>query len=93
MLRLFEWSKDSSARTQRQTHAHVWIRLVELPQEYWMERTLREITSAIGTPLRIDSATQNRVFGHYARVLVDTLEILDTTSPVVGGCTQPRILM
>lgn len=32
---------------------------------------LREIASAIGTPLLIDSATQNRVFGHYARVLVD----------------------
>lgn len=36
-----------------------------------MDRTLREIASAIGTPLLIDSATQNRVFGHYARVLVD----------------------
>lgn len=71
LLRLFEWSKDFSARTQRQTHAQVWIRLHELPQEYWMDRTLREIASAVGTPLLIDSATQNRVFGHYARVLVD----------------------
>jgi len=66
LLRLFEWSKDFSAHTQLQTHAHVWIRLLELPQEYWMDRTLREIASAIGTPLLIDSATQNRVFGHYA---------------------------
>jgi len=71
LIRLFEWSKDFSARTQRQTHAHVWIRLLELPQEYWMDRTLREIANAIGTPLLIDSATQNRVFEHYARVLVD----------------------
>jgi len=71
LLRLFEWLKDFSAHTQRQTHAQVWIRLLELPQEYWMDRMLREIASAIGTPLLIDSATQNRVFGHYARVLVD----------------------
>jgi len=71
LLRLFEWSKDFSARTQHQTHAQVWIRLLELPQEYWMDRTLKEIASAIGTPLLIDAATQNRVFGHYARVLVD----------------------
>jgi len=71
LLRLFEWSKDFSARTQRQTHAHVWIRLLELPQEYCMDRTLREIASAIETPLLIDSATQNRVFRHYARILVD----------------------
>ena len=71
LFRLFEWSKDFSSRTQRQTHAQVWIRLNELPQEYWMDRTLREIASEIGTPQLIDSATQNRVFGHYARVLVD----------------------
>jgi hypothetical protein len=32
LLRLFEWTKDFSARTQRQTHAQVWIRLNELPQ-------------------------------------------------------------
>jgi hypothetical protein len=71
LLRLFKWSKDFSARTQRQTHAHVWIRLLELPQEYWMDCTLKEIASAIGTLLLIDPITQNRVFGHYTRVLVD----------------------
>ena len=71
LLQLFEWSKDFSARTQRQTHAHVWIRLHKLPQEYWMDRTLKEIASAIGTLLLVDSATKNRVFGHYARILVD----------------------
>jgi len=71
VLRLFEWSKDFNMRTQRNTHAQVWIRLLELPQEYWMERTLREIASAVGTPLLIDNATTNHLFGHYARILVD----------------------
>jgi hypothetical protein len=42
-----------------------------LPQEYWMERTIREIASVVGTPLDIDNATTKRLFGHYARVLVD----------------------
>lgn len=46
VLRLFEWAKDFNAQTQRNTHANVWIRLMEIPQEYWMERTLREIASA-----------------------------------------------
>lgn len=36
-----------------------------------MEHTLREIASAVGTPLVIDTATSKRIFGHYARVLVD----------------------
>jgi len=57
VLRLFEWAKDFNMHTQRNTHAQVWIRLLELPQEYWMERTLREIASVVGTPLLIDNAT------------------------------------
>ena len=45
--------------------------MVELPQEYWRERTLKEIASAVGTPIDIDGPTRNRTFGHYARILVD----------------------
>jgi hypothetical protein len=44
---------------------------VELPQEYWWERILKEIASAVGTPIDIDGPTRNRTFGHYARILVD----------------------
>jgi len=71
LLRLFEWKKDFNMQTQRQTHTQVWIRLWELPQEYWMERTLYEIVGAVGTPLLIDNVTRNRLYGHYARILVD----------------------
>jgi len=71
MLRLFEWTKDFNLHTQRQTHTQVWIRLWELPQEFWMERTLYEIAGAVGTPLLIDNVTRNRLYGHYARILVD----------------------
>jgi len=71
VLRLFEWTKDFNMNKQRNTHAQVWIRLMELPQEYWMDRTLREIASAVGTPLIIDNATSKRLYGHYARILVD----------------------
>jgi len=71
VLRLFEWQKDFNLHKQRNTHAQVWIRLLELPQEYWMDRTLREIASALGTPLLINSATSKRIYGHYACILVD----------------------
>jgi len=36
-----------------------------------MEQTLRQIASAIGTPLLIDNATSKCLFGHYARIMVD----------------------
>ena len=35
---------------------------MELPQEYWRQRTLFEIASAIGTPLSLDEATKARAF-------------------------------
>jgi hypothetical protein len=71
LLRLSKWTNDFNPYTQRQTHAQVWVRFMELPQEYWRRRTLFEIASAIGTPLSLDDATRNRAFGHYARILVD----------------------
>jgi len=71
LLRLSQWTKDFHHDTQKQTHASLWIRLVALPQEYWRERTLKEIASAVGTPISIDATTCKRVFGHYARILVD----------------------
>lgn len=36
-----------------------------------LERTLYEIVGAVGTPLLIDNVTRNRLYGHYARVLVN----------------------
>lgn len=45
--------------------------MLELPQEDWSIQILSEIARAISTPLIIDSANQNKIFGHYARVLVD----------------------
>jgi len=70
LLRLSQWTKDFKYLAQKQTHVSIWIRLVELPQEYWRERTLKEIASAVGTPIDIDGPTRNRTFGHYARILV-----------------------
>jgi len=36
-----------------------------------MERTLYETAGAVGTPLLIDNVTRNRLYAHYAQILVD----------------------
>lgn len=71
LLRFSQWAKDFKYLAQKQTHVSLWIRLVEVPQEYWRERILKEIASAISTAIDIDGPTRNRTFGHYARILVD----------------------
>ncbi|PNY02418.1 putative NBS resistance protein [Trifolium pratense] len=59
VLRLSKWMNDFNPYTQRQTHPQIWIRLMELPQEYWRHRMLFEIARAIGTPLSLDEIYQN----------------------------------
>lgn len=71
LLRFSQWTKDFKFQAQKQTHVSIWIRLVELPQEYWRERILKEIATVVGTPIDINGPTINRTFGHYARILVD----------------------
>jgi hypothetical protein len=70
-MRFYGWTKDFIPRVQAQTHAHVWVRFMQLPQEYWGRQTIFEIASGLGTPLTIDESTQTRRFGLYARVLID----------------------
>jgi hypothetical protein len=71
LLRLSAWTSDFKPEELKITHAQVWVRLYNLPQEYWMPTTLFAIASGVGTPLSLDTATQQRTFGHYARILVD----------------------
>lgn len=77
ILKNFYWSKDFDPLTQTQSHAQLWIRLMHLPQEYWRQTTLFDIAFGFGTPISINKATQSRLFGHYARILVD-VDMSDT---------------
>jgi hypothetical protein len=71
LLRLSAWTNDFKPEELKITHAQVWVRIYGLSQEYWMPTTLFAIASGLGTPLSLDTATQQRTYGHFARVLVD----------------------
>lgn len=70
-MRFYKWTKDFAPHTQTQTHVQIWVRFLNLPQEYWEKQTFFEIASELGTPITIDEATQQRRFGIFARVLID----------------------
>ena len=53
------------------TNAQVWIKLHDLPWEYWDASILKNIARGVGVPLKIDHNTIEGKFGHYARILVD----------------------
>ncbi|CAL0315585.1 unnamed protein product [Lupinus luteus] len=70
-LRLYLWTPDFNPALQKFTHAQCWVKIIGLPQEYWSPRIIFSIAGGIGTPISLDEATNNRTFGHFARVLVD----------------------
>ncbi|AES95355.1 DUF4283 domain protein [Medicago truncatula] len=72
ILRFSCWTKDFHPSKQKLLHAQVWIQIMNLPQEHWRPTFLFEITSSLGTPLfPLMNPQKNRLFVHYARVLVD----------------------
>ncbi|TQD72519.1 hypothetical protein C1H46_041926 [Malus baccata] len=72
LFRLPKWTPDfKPGDVLPQTHAQVWIKIFGLSQEYWHPRHLMEIARGVGTPLQLDSATRERQYGYYARILVD----------------------
>lgn len=42
ILRLMQWSNDFKPNSQKISHSQCWIRLYDLPQEYWRPRILFE---------------------------------------------------
>ncbi|KAL0013453.1 hypothetical protein SO802_000522 [Lithocarpus litseifolius] len=70
----------------------VWVRLNELPIEYYQVEALKEIGSTIGTVLRINTHTALESRGRYARICVQ----IDVEKPLItvlliGNFEQPVI--
>ncbi|XP_019447270.1 PREDICTED: uncharacterized protein LOC109350495 [Lupinus angustifolius] len=70
-LRLYLWTPDFNPALQKFSHVQCWVKIIGLPQEYWSPRIIFSIAGGIGAPISLDDATNNRAFGHFARVLVD----------------------
>lgn len=71
VFRVSRWAPNFNPVTQKQTNSQIWIRIFDLPIEYWKPRNLANIARGSGLPLMIDPRTLNIDFGLYARVLVD----------------------
>nr|KYP33836.1 hypothetical protein KK1_045281 [Cajanus cajan] len=57
LLRLSLWKQDFNPKKHRNSLAQVWLRILELPQEYWSPRIIFAIAAAVGTPISLDKAT------------------------------------
>ncbi|KAL8542689.1 hypothetical protein ACS0TY_003534 [Phlomoides rotata] len=70
-LCLQSWKQDFNPNRVCTSLAQVWVRISDLPLEYWQPAILEAMASACGTLLKIDDRTLHRKMGHYARILVE----------------------
>jgi len=77
-LRLFVWIKDFIPTTMKSTKTQVWVRIYNLPLEYWRPRAIFSIIRGRDTTLSLDDHAMRKNRGMFARVLMD----IDLLSPL-----------
>ena len=77
-MHIQQLSTDFDVKSQRVTHANVWVRLPGLRQHLWDEEAVFSIARTIECPIALDRNTKARSFGTFASVLVQ----VDLTKPI-----------
>ncbi|GAV92292.1 DUF4283 domain-containing protein/zf-CCHC_4 domain-containing protein, partial [Cephalotus follicularis] len=94
-LALRPWTKDMSLELGDCRSMPVWVKLRNVPVQYWNKIGLSYIASVLGKPLHMDTNTTHRHALMFARVCVDmpatssfqdsiTLELVDGSTISVG---------
>lgn len=74
------WEPAFRPRTTRFSKMAVWVRLPELPMEYFRDDTIRAILENIGKPLKLDRTTTVAAKGRFARAAIE----IDMNKPLVS---------
>ncbi|KAK3230001.1 hypothetical protein Dsin_001882 [Dipteronia sinensis] len=81
-------SKDSYSKIP------VWVKLFNIPHEYWNEEGLSHIASAIGKPLYANSLTESMKRISFARVCIEidtSCDIVDSFDLFMGDSSNPKL--
>ena len=70
-LSIRPWEPNFKPSTTNVSSIAVWVRLYELPIEYYNVEALRQIGKAISNVLRVDTHTATKTMGRFARLCLD----------------------
>ncbi|GAV70483.1 DUF4283 domain-containing protein, partial [Cephalotus follicularis] len=70
-LALRLWERDPSLINSGFTKISVWVKLMNIPMEYWTTQGLSLLASVLGSPLHMDPATEVKHMIRFARVCVE----------------------
>nr|POF05181.1 hypothetical protein CFP56_05781 [Quercus suber] len=89
-LSIRPWELNFKPSTVNVASIAVWVRLAELPIEYYEMEVLKHIGRSISNVLRIDTHTATESRGCFARLCVQVdIEKPFVTSIIIGGLEQP----
>ncbi|XP_031091116.1 uncharacterized protein LOC115996114 [Ipomoea triloba] len=74
------WVPEFRARTAKLSKMAVWVRLPDLPMEYFRDDTIRAILDNVGKPLKLDRTTTIASKGRFTRAAVE----VDLNKPLVS---------
>ncbi|XP_057811584.1 uncharacterized protein LOC131025813 [Salvia miltiorrhiza] len=70
-LRMREWVKGFNPYKEVSSLSQVWVRIYNLPVEFWHPEVITAIGNVVGTSIKIDGASAYADVGHYVRLLVE----------------------
>ena len=89
-LSIRPWEPNFKPSTTNVSSIAVWIRLNELPIEYYEVEVLKQIGNSVGKVLRIDTHTAAEARGRFARLCIQVdLDKPLVTNILIGGIYQP----
>ncbi|KAL8502777.1 hypothetical protein ACS0TY_021768 [Phlomoides rotata] len=65
------WTQDFNPNKVWSSMVQVWVHILDLPIEYWHPTIPEAMASAMGTLIKVDDRTSNKIMGHYARLMIE----------------------
>ncbi|KAK2645047.1 hypothetical protein Ddye_020242 [Dipteronia dyeriana] len=93
MLILKKWHPRLILTKDTYSKIPVWVKLFNIPHEYWTEKGLSYIASAVGKTLYADSLTESMKRISFARVCIEidaTCDLVDSFDIFMGDDTYPN---
>ncbi|KAH0679721.1 hypothetical protein KY284_020806 [Solanum tuberosum] len=86
------WQPNFVASEAIETYSSIWLRLPELPTEYYDHTILAKIGNKIGRLVKIDICTSTTLHGRYARIYVEVLVEKPVRSHIHIGNLKQNII-
>ncbi|XP_048493246.1 uncharacterized protein LOC125493772 [Beta vulgaris subsp. vulgaris] len=90
-LMLTRWKPNFLASTNALPNMSIWIRLPELPIEYYEKDDLFAIAKKVGKPITVDYSTNKITKGRFARICIKLSLINPLVTKVCVGAAWQRV--